>query len=124
VNLEVYNAKTESISGVIVTPITEVQVSPSQYFIGSMGAGDVFSASFEISSGPLDYGNYSLGFKVGFKQENDYYETSAISSTVSVVPQSEDGRTLSPIFPLGLIIFVVIIIILLYLFYKKRRKNK
>jgi hypothetical protein len=124
VNLEVYNAKTESISGVIVTPITDVKVTPSQYFIGSMGAGDVFSATFEISSGSLDYGNYSLGFKVGFKQENDYYETSAISSIVSVVPQSEGGRTLSPIFPYGLVIFMVIIIILLFYFYKKRRKNK
>lgn len=124
VNLEVYNAKTETISGVIVTPITEVKVTPSQYFIGSMGAGDVFSATFEISSGNLDYGNYSIGFKVGFKQENDYYETSAISSTVSVVSESEGSGNLSPIFPFGLIIFIIIIIIVLFFFYKKRRKNR
>jgi hypothetical protein len=124
INLEVYNAKTESISGVIVTPITEAKITPSQYFIGSMGAGDVFSASFQISSGSLDYGNYSVGFKVGFKQENDYYETSSISSTISVVPHSEGNGAYSPIFPFGLIIFIVIIIILFLYFYKKRRKNK
>lgn len=122
VNLEVYNAKTESISGVIVTPITEAIVSPSQYFIGSMDAGDVFSASFQLSSGSLDNGNYTIGFKVTFRQENDYYETSTISSEFSVVPQSENQRSFSIIYPYGLIVIIIFIIMLFFFFFKKRRK--
>jgi len=50
IGLEVYNAKTETITGVIITPITNATVIPSQYFIGSMDPDDVFSASFDIYS--------------------------------------------------------------------------
>ncbi|MCK4347920.1 MAG: hypothetical protein KAW47_04815, partial [Thermoplasmatales archaeon] len=48
ISLEVFNAKTESITGVIVTPITDATVIPSQYFIGAMDPDDVFSASFDL----------------------------------------------------------------------------
>ena len=36
ISIEVYNAKTEKITGVLVTPICNATVIPSQYFIGSM----------------------------------------------------------------------------------------
>ena len=124
VNLEVYNAKSESISGVIVIPITEAKVSPSQYFIGSMDAGDVFSATFEVSSGSLDYGNYSIGFKVSFKQENDYYETSVISSTFSVVQQSAISRDFPLFFTVALIVIIILILFFVFYISKKRRINK
>ncbi|RLI65182.1 MAG: hypothetical protein DRO67_03040, partial [Candidatus Asgardarchaeum californiense] len=62
IRLEVYNAKTESITGVIVTPVTNATVVPSQYFIGSMDPDDVFSASFDIYTDNLEYKNYTIGF--------------------------------------------------------------
>jgi len=124
VSLEVYNAKTQSINGVIVTPITEAKVSPSQYFIGSMDPDDVFSASFEISAGDLEYGNYTLGFKVSFKQDNEYYETPIVSSTISIIPQKHSASEGSLLFVLGAVVIVILLILIFGFYYNKRRTNK
>jgi len=125
VRLEVYNAKTESISGVIVTPVTDVILSPSQYFIGSMDADDVFSASFNIHTENLEIGSeQTINFKVLFKQGDNYYETPMVSSSFKVVQPTENnsGGSLSQT---ALIIFIIIIIVI-FLFYrwKKRRIPK
>jgi len=122
IRLEVYNAKTESISGVIVTPITDVKISPTQYFIGSMDADDVFSASFNVYTSDLEIGSeHDIDFKVSFKQGDNYYETPAVGSSFKVVKPTaqSDGGGISLI----AILFFVIIVVALYLFYrwKKRR---
>ena len=119
ITLEVYNAKTESISGVLVTPITNATISPSQYFIGSMDPDDVFSASFDITADSLDYADHILGFKVSFKQGNNFYETPSITTTFSVVPPSETSGENNLLLPIGLFL-VVLIVIVLYFFLRKR----
>jgi hypothetical protein len=124
VSLEVYNAKTQSITGVIVTPISEIGVSPSQYFIGSMDPDDVFSASFDVSSGDLDYGNYSLGFKVSFKQDNEYYETPVVSSTISIVAQQNRASEGNIFFVIGAIIVIVLVFLFFGFYINKRRETK
>lgn len=91
IGLEVYNAKTEPITGVIITPITNATVIPSQYFIGAMDPDDVFSASFDIYTDMLDYGNHTIKFKVSFKQGYEYYETPSISHLFKVV--SSEGTS-------------------------------
>ena len=138
--LEVYNAKTESITGVIITPIADATVIPSQYFIGAMDPDDVFSASFDIYSDMLDYGNHTIKFKVSFKQGNEYYETPSIGHSFKVVSgegtsyqSSNNGNSESPgefggdIF--GICIVVIPIIIVIFLVYvlwrwKKGRKTR
>jgi len=85
ITLEVYNAKTEEITGVIVTPISDAIVLPSQYFIGSMDPDDVFSASFDIFTENISYGNHTIEFEVSFKQGNEYYKTPTISMSYAVV---------------------------------------
>jgi hypothetical protein len=124
VSLEVYNAKTESITGVIVTPITNAKVSPSQYFIGSMDPDDVFSASFDVSSGNLSFGNYSIGFKVSFKQDNEYYETPIVTSTFSIVPQTNYRSDGNIFFVIGAIIIIVVAIMFFGYYINKRRATK
>lgn len=121
VRLEVYNAKTESISGVIVTPITDVPVFPSKYFIGSMDPDDVFSASFNIYSNNLEIGkNYTVDFEVSFKQGDNYYETDSVGSSFMVLKQTTENGTDLSIYII--ILFAVIIFIyLLIRFFKKRR---
>lgn len=91
IGLEVYNAKTEPITGVIITPIANATLIPSQYFIGAMDPDDVFSASFDIYTDMLDYGNHTIKFKVSFKQGSEYYETPYISHEFKVV--SGDGTS-------------------------------
>lgn len=139
INLEVYNAKTDSISGVIVTPITGATIIPSQYFIGTMDPDDVFSASFNLYTNNLDYGNHSIKFKVSFKQGNDYYETPTITNSFSVVEEggvsyqpSSSANDESQRGPPGegllvtclLFIAMIIIIIVVFLFWRwKKRRN-
>jgi hypothetical protein len=120
--LEVYNAKTESISGVIVTPITNVRVSPSQYFIGSMDPDDVFSASFDIYTDDLIIdSNYSIDFKVSFKQGENYFETPAISSSFKVIKPSDSGGGGNMFLYGGVFLFIIMILLIIYFIRKKRR---
>ena len=138
ISLEVYNAKIESITGVIVTPVTNATIVPSQYFIGSMDPDDVFSASFNLYTDKLDYGNHTISFKVSFKQGNDYYETPTITNSFSVVEEegvsyqpSASADEASPVGPsegfIGtclMFISVIIIIIVVFLIWRwKKRRN-
>jgi hypothetical protein len=140
IGLEVYNAKTEPITGVIITPITDATLIPSQYFIGAMDPDDIFSASFDIYTDMLDFGNHSIKFKVSFKQGSEYYETPYISHLFRVVSvdgtsyqSSANGDSESTgvfsddIYNICIIvipiIFVIIIIFIIWR-WKKGRKNE
>ncbi len=137
ITLEVYNAKTEYITGVMVTPISDTIILPSQYFIGSMDPDDVFSASFDIYTDNLDYGNNTIEFEVSFKQGNEYYKTPTLSTTFSVgknegtnFQRSESTSVDTQNQPdilgicLPVIIAIVAIIAIVILFkWKKRRNN-
>ena len=120
VSVEVYNAKTEEITGVIVTPITDVPISPAQYFIGSMDPDDVFSASFDIDTSSLDFQDYAVAFKVSFKQDSEYFETPVVSSAFEVTSEQRAGDEPSLLVPLGFVVVIIIIVLFLYF----RRKNK
>ena len=141
IGLEIYNAKTESITGVIITPIIETTVIPSQYFIGTMDPDDVFSASFDIYSDMLDYGNHTIKFKVSFKQGSEYYETPSISHSFKVISgegtnyqsSSNDNSESSgafggDIFSMCIIIIpIIVVIIIVYVIWrwkKGRKKNE
>ncbi|HUS99122.1 MAG TPA: hypothetical protein VMY59_02245 [Candidatus Thermoplasmatota archaeon] len=141
ISIEVYNAKTEKITGVLITPICNATVIPSQYFIGSMDPDDVFSASFDIYADTVGYGTQIIGFKVSFKQGNDYYETPVVSKSFSVVSgpgqsyqstgststSGSNGMPQAPslvtcLTPIILIIVVIVVVVLFYMQWKKRRK--
>ena len=123
--IEVYNAKTESISGVKVIPIynEDIIITPTQYFIGSMDADDVFSASFNVDTDNLKVGeNYSIAFKVLFKQNDNYYESPIVSSKFQVIDKTENQG--SNLYLYIAVVIIIILIIIFYLFvYKKRRTS-
>ena len=123
IRIEVYNAKTEEISGVVVTPAnTNVTVSPAQYFIGSMDPDDVYSASFEIDSDSLEIGEeYSIDFKVTFKQGENYYETPSVNAGFKVVEPVIVSDGTSVCYATIFIIVIIIVIIVLFYFIRKRR---
>lgn len=142
ISVEVYNAKTEEITGVLITPICNATVIPSQYFIGSMEPDDVFSASFNIYPHDVGYGTQVISFKVSFKQGNDYYETPLVSKSFSIVSgpgvsylasgssssqSSASTATQAPslvtcVTSLIIIIVVIIVLVLFYIRWKKRRQ--
>ena len=120
VSLEVYNAKTEGITGVIVVPETNLTISPSQYFIGAMDPDDVFSASFDVSADEASLGNHTISFKVIFKQDNEYFESPVISRSIQIVsppPVKTDYSTEIIV----LISLVLIAVIGLFYIVRKRR---
>jgi hypothetical protein len=124
VRLEVYNAKTSPISAVIVTPINDdVGFSPSQFFIGSMNPDDVFSVSFDIFTGTLPEGNYSMGFKVSFKQGEEYYESPISYKSIQITSAQEKQTATNPIF-LGGLLFIAFLAILVLIFFVKKRRNR
>jgi len=144
ISIEVYNAKTEKITGVLITPICDATVIPSQYFIGSMDPDDVFSASFDIYADTVDYGTQIIGFTVSFKQGNEYFETPLVSKSFTVVSgpgqsyQSSSSSATSTsgsngipqtpglmtcLTPIILIVVVIVVGVLLYIRWKKRRKK-
>ena len=137
ITLEVYNAKTEPITGVMVTPISNTTILPSQYFIGSMDPDDVFSASFDVFTDTLDYGDHTIEFEVSFKQGTEYYKTPKSSTTFSVLKgegssyqSNEQTSGENQVQPdilgicLPVIIGIIAIIAIVILFkWKKRRSN-
>jgi hypothetical protein len=122
ISLEVFNAKTESITGVIVKPITEATIIPTQYYIGAMDSDDVFSATFDLYTDDIDYGNYTVEFQVSYKQDNEIYETPTISSSFTVVPTEDNNVNRGYILPVGIIASAIVSIVLFFK-YKKRRRN-
>ncbi len=145
ISIEVYNAKTEKITGVLVTPICNATVIPSQYFIGSMDPDDVFSASFDIYTDTVDYGTEIIGFVVSFKQGNDYYETPQVSKTFDIVTgpgvtyQSSSGSNgqssgsngafptpslTTCVLSIVLIVVILIVIVIFFMRYRKRRRSE
>ncbi len=143
ISIEVYNAKSEKITGVLVTPISTATVIPSQYFIGSMDPDDVFSASFTIYTDTVGFGTQNIGFKVSYNQGNDYYETPLVSKSFDVIsgkgvsyqgsgvtntPSSnsngftQSSSLLMCLTPLIILVVALVVAVILYIRWKKRRK--
>ncbi|MBS3778661.1 MAG: hypothetical protein KGY50_05175, partial [Candidatus Thermoplasmatota archaeon] len=121
ITLEIYNAKSDTITGVTVIPITNFSTSPSEYFIGSMGSDDVFSASFDVFSKDLTPGNYSMGFKVAFKQGNNYFESPVISETIMVIPNNTNKNSIDSGFATIIIgLLVLLVIVVFFILWKTR----
>ena len=121
ITLEVYNAKSDTITGVTVIPVTEFVTSPTEYFIGSMDSDDVFSASFDVNSGGLEPGNYTLGFKVAFKQGNNYFESPAISNQIAVIKNDAATESFDVGYAIAIIVLIGLIVFILFFVFWKRR---
>lgn len=124
VRLEVFNAKTTPISAVIVTPLNEnIRYSPSQFFIGSMNPDDVFTVSFDVFAGDLPQGNYSMGFKVSFKQGEEYYESPISYKPLQITSAQEKQTDINPTL-LGVLLFIAFLIVLLLIVVGKKRRSR
>lgn len=124
--LEVFNAKSEKISGVVVTPVSDEDVvfSPSKYFIGSMDPDDVFSAVFDVSTVNLGLNkNYTVGFKVSYKQEDYYYESPMVESSFKVVEPEKKESSLGLFTNIGIVVIVVIVILVVLVSFLKRKRR-
>jgi hypothetical protein len=108
IRLKIYNSKTEDISSVIVTPISDVQITPSQYFIGAMDADDVYSLSFDIDTTGLKINHtYEVGFLVSFKQDGTSFESPVVMSSFSTVANNGDNTEMMAAMGLIIVVFIL-----------------
>ncbi len=124
IRLKVYNSKAEGISSVIVTPYTNARITPSQYFIGSMDADDIYSLSFDIDTTGLAVNQtHDISFTVSFKQDETTFETPIIQSSFTVVGSNGNGDEATMAIGIGIILVIVIFFFVLR-WRKKQRMKK
>jgi hypothetical protein len=120
IRLKVYNAKNEEINGVRITPITEAQITPNEYFIGSMDADDLYAVTFDISAANLEENkSYPISYQITFKQDNNIYSNIPITS--SIIIQSAETHNGIEFIIAGVFIVLLAILLLGYFVLKKRR---
>jgi hypothetical protein len=99
-----------------------VRILPSQYFIGDMEVGDVFSASFELYTDDLDVGTTEIPFKLVFRDidTDKRYELPGYDLHIEV-KELQDGEL-----PISLLIvaLLVIIVVVAGLVWVKRKRGR
>ena len=115
IDFDAANGMAKDVKAVSVVPVNNgegrVRILPSEYFIGDMEAGDVFSASFDVDTSELSTGDNRISFKLTFRDINSgrIYETAGYDVNIEVKEPQKDalpGRSMA---------FVAIPVILLSL---------
>ncbi|HDS46273.1 MAG TPA: hypothetical protein ENN68_09385 [Methanomicrobia archaeon] len=120
---DVANGKARAIKAVSVVPATHgLKILPSEYFIGDMDVGDVFTASFDLHTSDLETGELTLPFELRYKDvetEKVYYgEGYSVALEVRERPTSTVPTTLLA----GAAVLVIIGIGLLFWMRARRRR--
>ncbi len=115
IDFDVANGMTKDIKAVSVVPAIEgLRILPSEYFIGDMEVGDVFSASFDVYTDNLRVGDIEIPFKLLFRDMDTdrRYETQGYEVHIDVKEPQKSGLP-NPLFfvaLLGIIFFVAVLV--------------
>ncbi len=115
IDFDVANGMAKDVKAVSVMPDIEgLRILPSEYFIGDMEVGDVFSASFDLYTRDLRVGDTEIPFKLVFRDVDTdrRYETEGYEVHIEVKePQkSELPNPLLFAVVLGIIVLVVVLV--------------
>jgi hypothetical protein len=124
IDFDVANGLAKDIKAVSVVPERGgVKILPSEYFIGDMEAGDVFSASFDLHTNDLSVGDTTIPFKLLFKDvdTDKQYETKGYEVQVEVREQQKSAVPNQTIVG-GVVAILIIVGVAIIL--RKKRKNK
>lgn len=116
IRLKIYNAKNDEITGVRIKPITDAEITPYEYFIGSMDADDLYAVTFDISATNItENQTYPISYEITFKQDNNVYTNTPVTTSITVhsTPKSNGIEYILVI--IGFVILVGIISIIFYL---------
>jgi hypothetical protein len=113
--LHVANDLPVSIDAVRVVPTEDIDISPSEFFIGTMSPNDFLPASFKIRTSQFNDGD-RIGFKLVYRIGRQTYETSPISM---VIHFNSSGKS-------NLIAYIVppVVVVLLVLIWLSMRRRK
>ncbi len=129
IDFDVANGMPKDVKAVSVVPVSngewEVRILPSEYFIGDMEAGDVFSASFDVDSSELSAGDNRIAFKLAFRDidTDRIYETAGYEVHIEVKEPQKDAL---PAMSMSCIAFPAIllsVIAVMWVRVKQRRKG-
>ncbi len=115
IDFDVANGMTKDIKAVSVVPAIEgLRILPSEYFIGDMEVGDVFSASFDVYTDNLRVGDIEIPFKLLFRDVDTdrRYETQGYEVHIEVKEPQKSGLPSPLLFValLGIIFFVAVLV--------------
>jgi len=125
IEFDVANGMAKDIKAVSVIQAVDngnggVWLLPSEYFIGDMEVGDVFSASFELYTDGLGVGNTEIPFKLVFRDldTDKRYELPGYAVHIEV-KEPQDGEL--PIYLLIVALLVIIVVVAGLVWVKRKR---
>ncbi len=123
IEFDVANGMAKDIKAVSVVPAIEgLRILPSEYFIGDMEVGDVFSASFDLYTRDLSLGDTTIPFTVVFKDvdTDKQYETEGYEVHVEV-REPQKSELPNPALSVVLLAILVLVAVLVWVRVKRRR---
>jgi hypothetical protein len=126
IEFDVANGMAKDIKAVSVVPEIEgLRILPSEYFIGDMEVGDVFSASFDLHTSDLSAGDIKIPFTVVFKDvdTDKQYETQGYEVHVEVREQQKSALP-NPVLFVALLAILVLVAVLVWVRVKRRRGRR
>jgi cbb3-type cytochrome oxidase subunit 3 len=88
INVEVVNRRPNAVTSVIVTPEAEGMVfTPSEYFIGSIPAGNKSTATFTLNTMHSNPGKRDVSFAVSYFNGDNLRQTSKLTRQVDLIGQ-------------------------------------
>ena len=125
IEFDVANGMAKDIKAVSVIQAVDngnggVWLLPSEYFIGDMEVGDVFSASFELYTDDLDVGATEIPFKLVFRDLDTDKRHELPGYAVHIeVKEPQDGEL--PIYLLIVALLVIIVVVAGLVWVKRKR---
>ena len=126
IEFDVANGMTKDIKAVSVFPEIEgLRILPSEYFIGDMEVGDVFSASFDVYTRDLRIGDTEIPFKLVFRDVDTdrRYETAGYEVHI-VVKESPKSELPIPLLFVAVLVILVFVAVLVWLGVKRKRERR
>ena len=125
IDFDVANGMTKDIKAVSVVPaIGDLRIFPSEYFIGDMEVGDVFSASFDLHTTNLEVGEIAIPFKLEFKDidTDRRYETHGYEVLLEIREPQKSG--LQPSMLGGALVGILVIVAVVFWMRARRKRAR
>lgn len=115
VMLHVANDLPVEIDAVRVVPIGDIEIYPSEFFIGTMSPNDFLPASFRIDTSQLEDGD-QISFKLVYRIGRQIYESPPLNTVVHF----EEAEGMSPVIYIVPPLAVALIVLLGWMLRRKR----
>jgi len=116
----------KDIKAVSVVPAIEgLRILPSEYFIGDMEVGAVFSASFDVYTSDLSIGDTTIPFTLLFKDvdTDKQYEMQGYEVHVEV-REPQKSELPSPVLIGALVVILVSVAVVIWVRVKRKRERR